>query len=311
MKSVQKTKVDNSGALYVYDVKGNLKATTTVNQYCKTKRKSKTAVMSACKSFKGYGFVEDEFVSLTPIKRFYSTNEVVKMFNDWLKNNLDKNVVKLKAMYRKKYNDEYLYQALLYITEAINSPRSVNNFEQALVYKYKTCFLDEQRKVERRRDNGLREDIIITDDAGNSISYIDTYATEDDDLWNEKKYYCVEDYNSIKRFDVIGYILKEKYPSDAVDMFIEMLQGEYEFDTLSNTPKFRYMTLIRKYKGIVKSLKKDDCSENKALSDSKYLEYFTQELWNEMNNNLSRIIEESDRYTYKSLEDYTLAELIE
>lgn len=308
MKSAIKS---NTEMLYVYDTNGNLKRTTTVPAYCKSKRKSRQAVISAAKSFKGYGFVEDEYVSLTPLDRLLTVSEVIKMFNDWLKVNLDKNILKLKRMYVKKFNIEYVYEALGYVTEAINSPRSVNNFEQALVFKYKTYFLDEKRKNDKRYENGLREDIVITDASGNSISYIDTYASDEDDLWNEKKYDCVEDYNSIKRFDVIGYILKEQYSAAAVDMFIDILQGSYDFVSIGNIPDFRYATLIRKYKDVVVQLKKDDCSDNKALSNSKYLEHICKLFWNEMNNNLKRIVEEADRHTYKSLEDYTLSEIIE
>jgi hypothetical protein len=296
-----KKAVKSDLTVWVYTPNQKYKKKMNLDNYCSSKRVSKKAVLTACKSFKGYGFVKDEYVSLSKIEHWWSIEEVTEFFNTWLRKNLKKNITKLKGMYGKKYKEEYLSSALQYMVNAIHSERSINAFEQALVYKYKTSMLDAERTDKAKQGNGLVADFMIIDKDGNEESYIRTYATED--IWH-KEYSCINDYNSIKQLDIIGNILKERFPMIQAELFVSILQENYDFKSLDKIPDFKYSTLIRKYKNEVKLLKPSDCS----LSNTEFLKEMIQDCWDEMILLLDRIKEEANVHTYKDLDDYTLNE---
>ncbi len=290
--------------LYIYTSKKKFVKRISLTAYCKSKRVSKKTVLDACNSFKGYGFVKDEYVSLTKIERWWTAEEVTEVFNKWLKKHLPNNIKKLKGMYGDKYNEDYLSSAILYIMNAIHSDRSINHFEQALIYKYKTSKLDEERLMKCRVKNGLTPDFMIVGKDGEEESYIRHYAMED--YWHSN-YNCIDDYNSMKQFDIIGNILKERFSADQVDMFIEILQGKFDFKDLNTIPDFKYSTLIRKYKDVVVSLKKQDTYRS-DMSNTNYLMELIKECWEEMIMVIERIKDEADTRTFKNLDDYTLKE---
>jgi hypothetical protein len=289
--------------LWVYSPNQKFLKRINIDNYCLSKKVTIKAVLSACNSFKGYGFVKDNFVSLNKITDWWSVEEVTDYFNEWLKNNLKSNITKLKGMYGTKYKEEYLSSALMYIMNAIHSERSINAFEQALVFKYKTCMLDAERVDKTKIKNGFTNDFIFIDREGNEESYIRTYAEKD--IW-DKEYSCINDYNSIKQLDIIGYILKEKFSMIQADLFVNILQEKYDFKSLDKIPDFKYSTLIRKYKNDVKLLKHKDCE----LSNTEYLKQIVEECWCEMISCLNRIKSEANVRTFKDLDDYTLKELL-
>lgn len=323
MKSVSQNKnnmhnksFNLNSKLYLYDVKGKLVKTTTIKEYSKSTNKTTSNIINIASSFKGYGFDNNHFISLKPIERLLTSSEVMKMFNKWLLKGYDRNITKLKAMYKTKFDEEYYSLAMLYVVEAIKSERSVNDFEQALIYKYRTSMLDSERANKLRKDNGLSSDFAVgeschkNNDVADVSLFIETLAEEGDSIFDVKKNYdCVEDYNSIKRFDVIGYILKESFSIEIADLFVEMLQAEYDFADLKTIPNFKYLTLIRKYKAVIESIKMKDV-EHKKLSNSAYLKLITEKCWQVFVNNISRIKTESERHTFKSVEDYGLYEII-
>ena len=317
MKSEAPTRNSN---LYIYTVEGALIKTTTVAEFAKSCGKSANNIIAIATSIKGYGFINEVFISVKPLERLLTIKEVIKLFDDWLIKAYAKNVKKLKAMYRKNYNYDYLSDAIYYVTKAINSPRSVNNFEQALIYKYKTSMIDDSRLIKNKKKkeapsakNGWVEvsDITYKDDNGNEYSYIQNIAAEGDSFFDtDSTYDCVTDYNSIKQFDVIGYVLKEKFDAGIVDMFVEVLQKNYDFKNLDELPEFKYMTLFKPYRLILSECKKQDegtCN----MSNSAYFEYMIKLLWSELSTSVERIKQEAEHHTFKNIDDYGLRELIQ
>ena len=330
---LNKVSISNSNKLYIYNNLHKLVNITTVKDYSVKVNKTASNIINIAKSFKGYGFDNDHFISLTPIERFLTSEEVMKLFNKWLIKGYDRNLVKLKGMYKTKFNEEYYSLAMLYVVEAIKSERSVNDFEQSLIYKYRTSMLDCERAYKLRHDNGLSSDFSISSAAGgragfnlhsNNIDisdvslFIETMAEEGDSIFDTKKNYdCVEDYNSIKRFDVIGYILKETFGSQQVDIFVDVLQSEYDFTSIETIPDFKYNTLIRKYKDQIHTLKTNtkgfSVIHNKdfsKLSNTSFFKFIINECWHVFVNNIDRIRIESDRHTFKSIDNYGLYEII-
>lgn len=320
MKSVSTSKSKNTNfnqPLYIHDIKGKLIKTTTIKDYSIKTGKTPSNIYSIAISVKGYGFINNNFISLKIIDRLLTPEEVISLFNKWLIKGYDRNITKLKGMYKNKFDEEYYSLALLYITESIYRDRSVNDFEQALIYKYRTSMIDCERTHKLRHDNGLSPDFYLilssnhkVDENQDSPMFIETLCMEGDSLFDTKKNYdCVEDYNSIKRFDVIGYILKEQFDSQEVDMFVDILQSQYDFVNLKSIPNFKYSTLIRKYKDVIVSLKKKDI-ERKKLSNTNYLIFIVKKCWNVFVRNIERVKRECEYHTFKSIDDYGLNELI-
>lgn len=322
-KSKTQTKsINPNQPLYIHDIKGKLIRTTTIKDYSNKVGKTPINVYNIATSVKGYGFDNNTFISLTPIERFLTSEEVMTIFNKWLIKGYDRNINKLKAMYKTKFNEEYYSLAMLYIVEAIKSERSVNDFEQSLIYKYRTSMLDCERSNKLRKDNGLSSDFSLSSFDNIDISdvslFIETMAEEGDSIFDTKKNYdCVEDYNSIKRFDVIGYILKETFGSQQVDIFVDVLQSEYDFTSIETIPDFKYNTLIRKYKDQIHTLKTNtkgfSVIHNKdfsKLSNTSFFKFIINECWHVFVNNIDRIRIESDRHTFKSIDNYGLYEII-
>ena len=317
-KSKNQTKsINPNQPLYIHDIKGKLIRTTTIKDYSNKAGKTPLNIYNIATSVKGYGFDNNTFISLKVIERLLTPKEVMTIFNKWLITGYDRNLVKLKGMYKNKFDEEYYSLALLYITETIYTDRGINDFEQALIYKYRTSMLDCERAHKLRHDNGLSPDFHLilphtykVDENYESPLFIETMSMEGDSLFDTKKNYdCVEDYNSIKRLDVIGYILKEKFSEQQVDIFIEILQDKFDFVDFNTIPNFRYTTLIRKYKDAIISMKKKDV-ENKKLSNTAYLTMIVEQCWNAFVIDIPRIKRECEYHTFKSVDDYGLNEII-
>ena len=311
--------------VYIYNTENKFVSKKSMIEACKFLNSKPAQIANAAESFKNYGYVKTHFVSFSPIEKFYTPTEVIIIFNNWLKVNLNKNIAKLKNMY-DDYDEEYLYNALSYITEAINSPRSINHFEPALIFKYKGEMLDAKKKATMRQNHGEQSDFDVLIGSAdnefcyadklsgtkrksanpNSHSYINTFASEDDYFWNDKKYNCIDDYNSMKQIDVIGYILKEKFSRTHVDLFLEILQSDmYVLENMSK-PMFKYATIVRRHKDAIVALKSKDKTK---LSNTKYIVELVEKCWGELLKELARIKKEANSHTYKNIDDYTLAEL--
>ena len=336
MKSVDKLKskktaeynsanINPNSTMYIYTLKGVLVGTSTISKYAKKTGKTPSNIITILTSFKGYGFCNNNFISLNKIEALVTSEEAMQLFGKWLRKGYDRTKAKLKNIYKKEFNEEFYQMAMLYVSEAIVSERSVNNFEQSLVYKYRMFILDKSRKDALDYEKGLRSDFQVSTGQANDDAlvkttiysdsdfalYINSLAIEGDSLTDTKKNYdCVEDYNSIKRFDVIGYILKESFTNLEVDIFIEILQGDFDFTSLSEIPNFKYLTLIRKYKEEVILLKKYYCPERK-ISNSDFLKEVIEKCWTKFIENKDRIISECRYNTFKTLDEYSLAEIIQ
>jgi hypothetical protein len=292
-------------------------STTTIKEFANKVGKTSLNIYNIATSVKGYGFERNTFISLKVIERLLTPKEVLTLFNKWLITGYERNITKLKGMYRGKFDEEYYSLAMLYITESIYTERSINDFEQALIYKYRTSMLDCERAHKIRHDKGLSPDFYLilpsnhkVDDNQDSPLFIETMSMEGDSLFDTKKNYdCVEDYNSIKRLDVIGYILKEKFSEQQVDIFIEILQDKFDFVDFNTIPNFRYTTLIRKYKDTIISMKKGDI-ENKKMSNTAYLTMIVEQCWKAFVIDIPRIKRECEYHTFKSIDDYGLNEII-
>jgi hypothetical protein len=297
----------NNQIIYIYETSGKLKGTKELNTYAKSVNRNTANVLKIATSFKGYGYDNGFFISTKPLDRLLTSTEVMKMFDKWLRANLKLNEKKLINMYKKNYDEEILSQSLLYISEAIVSERSVNDFEQALVFKYKTLYLNSKAYNDMRNRNGFTNDFTIKLDDGNEYSYIDNFAKEGQSLFNSKPNYdCIEDYNSIKQFDVIGYILKETVSADKADLFVEVLQSNHNFNSFNDMPEFPYAKLVRTHKDLITKIKGKE-----KISCTEKLKQVMKECWDIMITQLSRIKEECARHTFVKLEDYSLKELIQ
>jgi hypothetical protein len=297
----------NNQIIYIYETSGKLKGKKELSTYAKSVNRTTANVLKIATSFKGYGYDNGFFISTKPLDRLLTSTEVMKMFNDWLKVNLKLNKRKLINMYKKNYDEEYLFQSLLYISEAIVSERSVNDFEQALVFKYKTLYINSKTYNDMKKRNGFTNDFTIRLEDGNEYSYIDNFAKEGQSLFNSKPNYdCIEDYNSIKQFDVIGYILKETISSDKADLFVEVLQSNHNFVNFDTMPDFPYARLIRTHKELIIKIKGKE-----KISCTEKLKEVTKECWDIMITQLDRIKEECSLHTFVKLEDYSLKELIQ
>lgn len=292
--------------IFVYGSNKKFKGKYSLAEYSSKVGVSNTTILTAARSFCGYGFVKKDYVSLSEVKEFYSIEWQMNNFNSWLKTYLKKITNTLKKKYKDSYDYEYLSKALLYITEVINVGGLINNYESALYYKFRTFMLDNKRTSEARKKKGLTSDFIINE---SGTTYIDI-ATANDYMWSDKDYDCVEDYNSIKQYDVIGYLLKEKYNRIQADMFVEALQSIPEFESILVIPPFKFTTLIRKYKAELNALKKIDTRDVKKLANVKYIEMLFNECWTTMIESLDRIREEADTHSFKTVDNYTLRELM-
>lgn len=297
--------------LYVYNSKCKLIKKTDYYNLSKELKVSIDSIKSAVNSFKGYGYVKNCFVANKTINRFYTSDEVMEMFGEWCNNNLNKNRTKLKKMFGKDYREDYFNDALLYICNAIMSERSINDFESALIFKYKTSAIDEQRVMKAREDVGMERDIIYTNEEGKEYSYIQDMASEDDYFWTDKKYNCNDDINDANRIDLIGYKLKEVFNSEKVDLFIAILTSEfYEFIDIREKPEVKYFTLVRRLKEQVKDAKSVETNaELKKLSDTRYMMEVFDECWNKMLEIMELIKIEASAYELRGLDDYTLNDL--
>lgn len=300
----------NEQILYVYDTDCNFLYEILIDFYAKSVNKSVKNILEISKSFKGYGYDNGNYISIKKIEKFYNTSEVTEMFNDWLKINYKSLIKKLKNMYKTKYSEEVLSDAMFYVVESINKKRSVNNFEQSIIFKYKCFMIDSERVAKNRKLNGYTDDFIIIDKYGDEQSFIQNYAKSTDSFFDTKQNYdCILDYNSIKRFDIIGYILKEFLDVDSVNLFIEILQGDFDFKNLTEIPNFKYNTLIRKYKQEIETIKNKNIIF-KNISNSKYLKNLVEKCWNVMSENIERIVKDCNLHTFKNVDDYNLLDFI-
>lgn len=301
-----KTKTTSTNTVFVYDNNKNFKGKYDITTYASKVGVTPLTVLTAAKSFCGYGFVKKDFVSLSEVKEFYSIEWQMNNFNSWLKTYLRKITKILMKKYKDAYDYEYLSKALLYITEVINAGGLINNYEQAIHFKFRTFMLDYKRTAEARKKKGLTSDFLINE---SGTTYIDI-AKANDYMWSDKIYDCVEDYNSIKQYDVIGYLLKEKYNRIQADMFVDALQSIPEFNSLLVMPPFKFTTLVRKYKNELNTLKKTDTRDIAKLANSLYIEELFKQCWNTMIDSLDRIREEADTHSFKTVDNYTLRELM-
>ena len=323
LKSKKSNKYDNqtinpNSTIYIYSLQGVLSGTSTILKYSRKTGRAMSNILIVLTSFKGYGYSEGKFISLKELDSLMTVEEAMCIFNKWLIKGYKSTKSKLKNIYKEHFDEEFYQMAMLYVTEAIISERSVNNFEQSLIYKYRMYVIDKSRTDKINYEKGLRPDFQIANEEGgvkNGIEdiplYINTLALEGDSITDTKKNYnCVEDYNSIKRFDIIGYILKESFTNLEVDIFIEILQGDFDFTSLDITPTFKYLTLIRKYKEEVLLLKNHYCPDRK-ISNSDFLKEIVEKCWLNLIENKSRIVSECRYNTFKTLDEYTLSEIIQ
>ena len=169
--------------------------------------------------------------------------------------------------------------------------------------------IDADRVANYKKQSGFVNDFIVIDKFGDEQSYIQNYAKETDSFFDtNQNYNCVNDYNSIKRFDIVGYILKEFADVDYVNLFIEILQGQYEFISLTEVPKFKIKTLIRKHRDCILRIKNKNNLKN--ISNSQFLTNLIINCWDIMSINIDRILIECNLHTFKNIDDYNLYDFI-
>lgn len=232
------------------------------------------------------------------------------LYSEWITKNYTNVVKKLKNVYRQNFNEDLLSDTLLYVTTVIKNNRIINNYEVYINLKYESLYKDLYNVSKARKKNGLTTDFEITTEDNETLSYIQDIASESDSLFDtNQSYNCIDDYNCIKRLDVIGYILKEYIDSDKINLFINILQSDFNFKGLDSIPAFKYTKIIREYRDDIENIKFNDASSSK-VSNYKYLKDLVSKCWCLVIDNIDIIKSESNIHTYKNFDDCTLMDFI-
>jgi hypothetical protein len=298
--------------LFIYDLNGVLKCETTIAAYIKEAKTTYKSINLAARSYKNYGYINNkktvlkEFVSLSAVTKFYTTDEVMTLFAKWMRKRLPYHLKNFQKLYEDDYNDvnEFTSMALCYIMNTIRLPESNNNFESSLIYKYKMCRIDVNRSRRIRRDNGEISDFDIRNEKGSKCSFIQSYGDrmvyDKGDIHN-----CVADENYSKQIESIGIILKQYVVPDKVDFFLSIVEWQ-EFD-FTDKPSFKNMTIARRYKEHIMFLM-ENYPPKETMSATNYIQVVIDECWSAIVNYRDEIIDLSISNVYKDFDDLELCD---
>lgn len=330
--------IKNTDKLFVYSLNHKFIETTTVQNYIKTRGTSLSSIKLAVHSYKDYGYIGEEFVSLAKINHFYTSEELIVMFNEWLKAHLEENIFKLINMNKIKvrqakapdnspksrpnkykvangkyvystFEPEYLSMALEYITNSLYTVKGNNNFESALIWKYSKCKLDIERAERIKKERGFTPDsesksMFLNDyDTQSAIERFGKASIFDSDI----EYNCIDDMNSIKQYESISIILKESIPALKVDFFIALLNEQ--IFTFDDKPSFKIGSVVRIYKEHLK-LTKSELYHGVRISLSVIAHDIIDECWEKLCKYKADIIDLAANNYYKDIDDYTLEDLM-
>ena len=299
--------------LYVYDLDGILKKQTTIGNYIKEAKTTYNSINLAVTSYKNYGYINNkranvkEFVSLTPITKFYTADEVMDIFAKWIRKRFPYHLKNFAKVYKTDTPDDvndFASLALQYIMKTIRMPESNNNFESSLIYKYKMCRLDVLRARDVRKKHGEVSDFNVKNSTGDKVSFISNYGNrsvyDNGDVHN-----CVADENYSKQIESIGLILKQYVEPAKVDFFLTCIEWQ-DFD-FGDKPVFKSMTLVRRYKEHIAYLM-TICPADKTMSKTDYVELVIEECWNAIKHYKEEIIDIAKSNVYKDFDDLELAD---
>lgn len=258
------------------------------------------------KKYKDFLYVDGDIISLIKQpNQVFTPEDMYNIFNNWLDINYQKMLKTYKKLYSKKFIEDLLQDAILYVFDCIKKSKVIKNFDVYIGLKYKSNVLDYIKIAKQRNINGLESDFdVFYEDDNEGESYIQTHARRSYFDINPE-YDCINDYNSIKRLDVIGYILKEHMSFDRANLYINILQTDVarSENNLLDIPKIKYYNIIKKYKQDIDYIKLIDKIKT---SDTQFLNDLNKICWDIIINNIDRIKQECDVYTFKNLDDYTL-----
>jgi hypothetical protein len=258
------------------------------------------------KKYKDFLYVDGDIISLIKQpNQVFTPEDMYNIFNNWLDINYQKMLKTYKKLYSKKFIEDLLQDAILYVFDCIKKSKVIKNFDVYIGLKYNSLFLNSIEKNKTRKRNGLESDFdVFYEDDNEGESYIQTHARRSYFDINPE-YDCINDYNSIKRLDVIGYILKEHMSFDRANLYINILQTDVarSENNLLDIPKIKYYNIIKKYKQDIDYIKLIDKIKT---SDTQFLNELNKICWDIIINNIDRIKQECDVYTFKNLDDYTL-----
>jgi hypothetical protein len=291
--------------IYIYSIIGEYINMQSILEYSKNKG-LRGDYIEQSKKYKDFLYVDGDIISLIKQpNQVFTPEDMYNIFNNWLAINYENILKSYKKIYKTKFNEDLLQDAILYVIDCIKKSKYVKKFDVYIGLKYKSNCADDIKIQKQRKINGFTNDFdIYTDDDGDGESYIQNYA-EISYFDTNTEYDCINDYNSIKRLDVIGYILKEHMSFDRANLYINILQTDVARSetNLLDIPKIKYYNIIKKYKQDIDYIKLVDKIKT---SDTQFLNDLNKICWDIIINNIDRIKQECDVYTFKNLDDYTL-----
>lgn len=233
---------------------------------------TETVVTQAVNCKAGYGrFLTNYYIANKPVIKFSSIEDEMNRFNEWLKYNMDANILKLKKILSKSnrikdFDIDRVYEVFSFMIRQIQRGSVINNYESTFISKYR---LQTSYDNDPNRNPSRRASIARTESA-------------------VREAYKLEDNQSIEN---LQYHYNTKITnSELYELELESIKYENELRQLSIDPNSIDSNTIESERTICKSHSSSEIDLNTAISNLNSL----SERYNKLNKSRSKSKSEAD-----------------